>query len=99
MINKPGVREAVSWLAGDTNPELSKLKGRCFYYPLDARNSMQQQEMEINRIVNEVNAGFKLDENPYAKYPVATRRIIGRTWPGEARRRLRKTLERKETRR
>ena len=101
MINEPGVRDAVSWLSGNMNPELSKIKGRCFYYPIDeqTRSSQRLQEMEVNRIVNEFQTWFKLDENPWAKYPHATRRMVGRTWPGEARRRLRKTLERKETRR
>eukprot|EP00353_Schmidingerella_taraikaensis_P013234 CAMPEP_0185579170 /NCGR_PEP_ID=MMETSP0434-20130131/13827_1 /TAXON_ID=626734 ORGANISM="Favella taraikaensis, Strain Fe Narragansett Bay" /NCGR_SAMPLE_ID=MMETSP0434 /ASSEMBLY_ACC=CAM_ASM_000379 /LENGTH=66 /DNA_ID=CAMNT_0028197141 /DNA_START=274 /DNA_END=474 /DNA_ORIENTATION=- len=32
------------------------------------------------------------------KYPNSTKRICGRTWPGEAERRLRKTLERKTMR-
>ena len=37
MLDKPGVRDALGWLAGDLNPRLSQMKGRVFYYPIDPK--------------------------------------------------------------
>ena len=54
--------------------------------------------MEVYRIVDEYSRGHKLEDSPEFKYPFATRRIVGRTWPGDARRKMRKTLQRKEMR-
>jgi hypothetical protein len=48
--------------------------------------------------VKKFMVGLQMHKQPKIRYPIATHRIIGRTWPGEERRKLRMTAERKQTR-
>ena len=79
---------------------LSKSKGYEYKYMVDpaAKKNSLLQEMTVMSKVNEIMNGCALHKLPIIKYPQYTRRICGRTWPGEERRRLSKTLERKATR-
>ena len=101
LLDTPGVRDQASFLASDLDPYLSKMKGKAFFYPIDAKlfNNQKLYMMELDRVIKEHSKGHKFEALPQYKYTFAIKRGIGRTWPGEERRQLRKTLERKETRR
>ena len=88
IMKQPGVRDYVSFAAGNMDPLLSKAKGRCIYYPIDEKfhESSKAQEMELSRICQQYTRSMKLNALPEYKYPFATPRITGRTWPGEERR-------------
>ena len=40
MLDDPGMKDTVSFLARGMDPELSKLKGRGYYYPIPEKYQM-----------------------------------------------------------
>ena len=101
LLEAPGVRDQASFYATDLDPHLSKMKGKSFFYPIDPKlfRNDKLYQMELDRVIKEHSKGHNFEAMPQFKYTFAIKRVIGRTWPGEERRQLRKTLERKETRR
>ena len=59
---------------------------------------MTLQKMEIENAMDDFAANTHAHKQPIVRYPQHTRRILGRTWPGDAERTLRKMLHRKESR-
>ena len=84
----------------EMDADLSKVKGYQYRYLLKkaARENPKIQEMTVMNHTHTFMADNMMIKIPIIKYPQATRRLTGRMWPGEDRRRLRKTLERKTTR-
>merc|ERR1712060_555716 len=73
------------------------MRGRTYNLNLKTQ-PVHMREMLMMNYTTAFFAGTHLHKQPIIQYPNNTRRILGRMWPGEERRKLRKTLERKETR-
>ena len=63
-----------------------------------ARDNVEIQQMKIMGIARKFIADTSMHKEPVFRFPQFTRRIMGRDWPGEERRKRRFALERKETR-
>ena len=83
---------------------LAKYMGRGFVFRLKEHTSgNQEKDQRDHRIdqmmaVKKVMVGIQMHKSPKIRYPFATHRVVGRTWPGEARRQQRQAYERKQTR-
>ena len=62
--------------------------------------SFDQRQHRIDQMIatKKFMVGMQMHKEPVIRYPYATRRVVGRTWPGEVERQMRKTGARKQTR-
>jgi hypothetical protein len=74
---------------------LAKYMGRAFVFRLKEHMSgnpdRDQRDHRIDQMmaVKKVMVGIQMHKSPKIRYPFATHRVVGRTWPGEARRQQR----------
>jgi len=79
---------------------MGRFKGNAYVYRLSPEyaDEPRKRQMEMSAAVNSFLRGTSMYKEPIIRFPIATRRIAGRTHPGEVERQLRKTLKRKATR-
>jgi len=84
--------------------ERSKMMGRChdFKLPLrllpDGSVDDYRHRIDVTIATRKWLIGMQNHKEPVVRFPFATRRAAGRTWPGEERRQRRKAASRKATR-
>ena len=79
--------------------------GRSFMFKMPDRSdglgtSFDQRQHRIDQMIatKKFMVGMQMHKEAVIRYPYATNRVVGRTWPGEVERKMRKTGARKQTR-
>uniref|UniRef100_A0A7S3CLR9 Uncharacterized protein n=1 Tax=Strombidium rassoulzadegani TaxID=1082188 RepID=A0A7S3CLR9_9SPIT len=87
------------------DPSIGKHMGKGYIYHIKEKSPVgsnltdyEFQRYQSMQATKSFMLGLKIAQLPMNRYPSHTRRVAGRVWPGEARRRLRITNERKTTR-
>ena len=84
--------------------ERSKWMGRCHNFKLpqrllpDGSTDEYRHNVDVTVASRKWLVGMQNHKEPVVRFPWATRRAAGRTWPGEERRQRRKASSRKATR-